>query len=240
MLEPTAEVSVPTSNIEQRIHRFKDEIRSAALRVNRVPEEVKILAVSKQKSVAEIRALVSHGFSEFGESYVVEALPKLKSLASAGCTWHYVGVVQSNKTKRIAQHFDWVQSVDRVHIGKRLAHARKEFSTMPLNVCIQVNIDDEPTKAGVLVNEVPELVEQLQEFSQLRVRGLMAIPNPKAPRDSTRLSFRRMRTLFDQLQSQTSPSWDTLSMGMSADYTLAIEEGTTMVRIGTALMGPRT
>lgn len=240
MLAPPAEISVPTPNIEQRINRFRDEIRAAALRANRDPEEVRVLAVSKQKSVADIRGLLSQGFREFGESYVVEALPKLKSLASAGCTWHYVGVVQSNKTKKIAQHFDWVQSIDRVHIGKRLAEARKEFSNVPLNVCIQVNIDDEPTKAGVAVHEVAELVQQLQEFSQLQIRGLMAIPNPNAPQNATRLSFRRMRAVFDRLQSQTSPAWDTLSMGMSADYTIAIEEGTTMVRIGTALMGPRT
>lgn len=240
MLESTAEVSVPPPTIEQRINRFKDEIRAAALRASRDPEQVKILAVSKQKSVADIRTLVSYGFREFGESYVVEALPKLESLASTGCTWHFVGVVQSNKTKKIAQHFDWVQSVDRVHIGKRLAAARKEFSTTPLNVCVQVNIDDEPTKAGVRVVEVPELVQQLQEFSQLRVRGLMAIPNPNAPRDATRASFRRMRVLFNQIQSQTTPAWDTLSMGMSADYIIAIEEGATMVRIGTALLGPRT
>lgn len=239
MLVSSPEVSNPPPNIEQRVSRVVDEIRSAVLRAGRDPTQVKILPISKQKTVADIRTLVSHGFREFGESYVAEAIPKVETLASEKCSWHYVGVVQSNKTKRLARYFDWVQSVDRVHIGKRLANARAEFSDSPLNVCVQVNIDDEHTKAGVSGEEVPDLVEKLREFPQLQLRGLMAIPNPKAPRDATRLSFRRMRALFDQVQTQTSPHWDTLSMGMSADYDIAIEEGTTMVRIGTALFGPR-
>ena len=239
MLVSPPEVSVPTSSIEQRINRVVDEIRATALRVGRDPEQIKILAVSKQKTIADIRDLESHGFREFGESYVAEALPKLESLSALECTWHYVGVVQSNKTKRLARYFDWVQSIDRIHIGKRLADAREEFSSTPLNVCVQVNIDEEQTKAGVSAGEVPDLVQKLQQFSQLQVRGLMAIPNPKAPIDATRLSFRRMHKLFEQLQSQTSHQWDTLSMGMSADYVIAIEEGATMIRIGTALFGPR-
>ena len=184
--------------------------------------------------------LVMRGFCDFGESYVAEALPKLDALASVNCDWHYVGVVQSNKTKQLAQHFDWVQSVDRINIGKRLANARKEFSTEPLNVCVQVNIDEEPTKAGVSVDQVPELVDQLQQLPQLRVRGLMALPNPDAHQDETRRSFQQMRKLFESLQTNASPYWDTLSMGMSEDYVIAIEEGATMIRIGTALFGPRT
>lgn len=239
MFVSSQEVAIPTLSIEQRIEHVVDEVRTSALRVGRDPAAIKILAVSKQKSIADIRALVSQGFRDFGESFVAEALPKLDSLASAGCTWHYVGVVQSNKTKRLAQHFDWVQSIDRIRVGRRLANARANFSTMPLNVCVQVNIDDEPTKAGVSVDQVPDLVEQLQQFPQLQVRGLMAIPNPKTHRDATRNSFRCMRELFEKIQVQTSAHWDTLSMGMTGDYVIAIEEGATMIRIGTALFGPR-
>lgn len=239
MLVASSEVSIPPLNTEQRVSRVVDEIRSTALREGRDPTQVKILPISKQKTVADIRTLVSHNFREFGESYVTEAIPKIETLATEKCIWHYVGVVQSNKTKRLARHFDWVQSVDRVHIGKRLADARDDFSETPLNICVQVNIDEEPTKAGVSMAEVPELVEALHDFSQLRVRGLMAIPNPKASRDATRSSFRSMWALFEELRPQTSPYWDTLSMGMSADFDIAIEEGTTMVRIGTALFGPR-
>lgn len=239
MLVSSPEVTLPKLNIEQRINRVVDKVCTTARRVGRDPAQIKILAVSKQKSVADIRALVTQGFRDFGESYVVEALPKLDSLASVGCTWHYVGVVQSNKTKRLAQHFDWVQSIDRVYIGKRLADARGEFSTTALNVCVQVNIDEEPTKAGVSVDQVPELVAELQEFPQLQVRGLMAIPNPDAHHETTRNSFRQMRELFEELQAHTSTHWDTLSMGMSGDYVIAIEEGATMIRIGTALFGPR-
>ncbi len=239
MFVSSPEVAIPTLSIEERIHRVVDEVRATALRVGRDLTQIKILAVSKQKTVADIRALVSHGFRDFGESYVAEALPKLDSLASAGCIWHYVGVVQSNKTKRLAQHFDWVQSIDRIHIGKRLADVRDEFSTTPLNVCVQVNIDEEPTKAGVSVDQVPEMVDQLQQFPQLQVRGLMAIPNPEAHRDATRNSFRQMRELFETLRTKTTSHWDTLSMGMSGDYVMAIEEGATLIRIGTALFGPR-
>ncbi|MCY3540332.1 MAG: YggS family pyridoxal phosphate-dependent enzyme [Gammaproteobacteria bacterium] len=239
MFVSSPEVAIPTLSIEQRIKHVVNKARTSARRVGRDPAQIKILAVSKQKTVADIRAMVTQGFLDFGESYVAEALPKLDSLASAGCTWHYVGVVQSNKTKRLAQHFDWVQSIDRIHVGRRLADARAELSTTALNVCVQVNIDDEPTKAGVSVDQVPDLVEQLQQFPQLQVRGLMAIPNPKAHRDATRHSFRRMRELFEKLQVQTSAHWDTLSMGMTGDYEIAIEEGATMIRIGTALFGPR-
>ncbi|MYD46292.1 MAG: YggS family pyridoxal phosphate-dependent enzyme [Gammaproteobacteria bacterium] len=226
-------------SLEQRTQRIIEEVRTTAIRIRRDPAQIKILAVSKQKSVADIHTLVAQNFRDFGESYVAEALPKLNSLASAGCTWHYIGVVQSNKTKLLAQHFDWVQSIDRIRIGKRLAAAREERSTKPLNVCVQVNIDEEPTKAGVSADQVPELVDQLHQFPQLRVRGLMAIPNPQAHQDATRNSFRQMRELFESLRTQTSANWDTLSMGMSGDFVVAIEEGATMIRIGTALFGPR-
>ncbi len=239
MFDSSPEATIPTLSIEERKHRVIDEVRTTALRVGRDPTQIKILAVSKQKTVTDIRAMVNQGFRDFGESYVAEALPKLDSLASEGCTWHYVGVVQSNKTKRLAQHFDWVHSVDRIYIGRRLADSREEFSTKPLNICVQVNIDKEPTKAGVSVDQVPELVDQLKQFPQLQIRGLMAIPNPDAHPDATRNSFRQMRELFEKLQSKTSVRWDTLSMGMSGDYVIAIEEGATMIRIGTALFGPR-
>lgn len=239
MLVSTPEVSSPIPTIEQRINRVLDEISTTARRVGRDPATVKILAVSKQKTTEHIRTLMARGFREFGESYVAEALPKIESIASADCIWHYVGVVQSNKTKHIAQYFDWVQSLDRMRIAQRLAVVRDEFCSTPLNVCVQVNIDEEPTKAGVTIDEVPKLVEKLQQFSQLQVRGLMAIPNPTTSLDSTRSSFRQMRELFERMQTHTTTYWDTLSMGMSADYGLAIEEGATMVRIGTALFGAR-
>ena len=216
-----------------------NEIRTTSHRIGRNPAEIKILAVSKQKTVAEIRTLVEQGFDEIGESYVAEALPKLQALAIDQCKWHYIGVIQSNKTRALARYFDWVQSIDRLHIGKRLATARSEYSNVPLNVCVQINIDSEATKAGISVDEAPELVEQLHQFPQLRVRGLMAIPNPNSDRDATRSSFRRTRKLFEQIRPQNISHWDTLSMGMSADYVIAIEEGATMVRLGTALFGPR-
>lgn len=233
------ESSFSSQNTQLRYIQVVDEVRNTALRVGREPSQIRILAVSKQKTEVDIRDLVERGFRDFGENYVAEALPKMDALASAKCKWHFIGVVQSNKTRAIAQHFDWVQSIDRTRIGTRLSKARDECSDEPLNVCVQVNIDDEATKSGVSEEELPDLVEQLQQLPRLTVRGLMAIPNPKADRDATRFSFHRMFELFERLRPQTSLEWDTLSMGMSADYAMAIEEGATMIRLGTALFGPR-
>lgn len=197
----------------------------------------RLLAVSKTRSAAEIADLAAQGQRAFGENYVQEALPKIAALRGHGLEWHLIGHLQSNKAREAAQAFDWVQSVDRAKLVAALARHRPPAAG-PLNVLVQVNIDDEASKSGCRPQDVPALAEAIAAQPALRLRGLMAIPAPDPDRARRRAAFRAMSALFDALQA-AHPGVDTLSMGMSEDYLDAVTEGATMVRIGSALFGPR-
>jgi pyridoxal phosphate enzyme (YggS family) len=198
---------------------------------------VALLAVSKTRGADEIRALALQGQRAFGENYVQETIAKQAELRDLPLEWHLIGHLQSNKAREAARAFDWMQSVDRPRIVAALARHRSPESP-PLNVLIQVNIDDEASKEGCRPNEIPSLAGAIADQPRLRLRGLMTIPAPLPDMELRRASFRRAKTLFDALRDR-HPDVDTLSMGMSEDFELAIAEGSTMVRIGTALFGPR-
>ena len=193
---------------------------------------VRLLAVAKTRSAAEVEAACRAGQVDFGENYLQEAVAKMSALAHLPIRWHFIGAIQSNKTRDIARRFHWIHTLDRAKIASRLGAA----ADRDIDVCIQVNVDDEPQKAGAAPEDVAALVRHVRSVPRLRLRGLMAIPRADG---DVRASFRRMRQLFGALASQAGAHWDTLSMGMSGDYAIAIEEGATMVRIGTALFGPR-
>ena len=201
------------------------------------PNTARLLAVSKTRTVAEIAALAGDGQRAFGENYVQEALPKIDALRGQNLEWHLIGHLQSNKADAAARTFDWVQSVDRPKLVAALARHRPA-DLPPLNVLLQVNIDDETGKHGCQPGEIDALADAVAAEPRLRLRGLMAIPAPHEDITRRRKAFRAMRALFDALKHRY-PGIDTLSMGMSEDYVPAIEEGATMVRIGSALFGAR-
>lgn len=213
-----------------------DTINRAATRIGRDPEDIGLLAVSKTRTVEEIQTLAQVGHLDFGENYVVDTLPKIQELKPLGLNWHFIGTIQSNKTRSIAQHFDWVHSIDRSNTARRLNDAR---SNDPLNVCIQVNVDDESQKSGVSLEAVKNLVKEIQDLPQLRLRGLMSIPKIRSNPEESRTAFSTLYQQFQELRPYVSEHWDTLSMGMTNDYEIAIEEGATLVRLGTAIFGPR-
>ena len=197
----------------------------------------RLLAVSKTHPIEAITALAACGQRAFGENYVQEAAPKIAALDGRGLEWHLIGHLQSNKADVAARLFDWVQTVDRPKLVTALARHR-DAGQSPLNLLIQVNVDDEAGKQGCPPGEIDTLASLIEAEPRLVLRGLMAIPTPHADIEQRRPAFRQMRALFDALVSR-HPSVDTLSMGMSDDFVLAIEEGTTMVRMGTALFGTR-
>ena len=218
------------ANISQRIH-------TAALVAGRKPGDVRILAVSKTHSVDKVREAFAAGLTCFGESYVQEAIPKITELNGLPLEWHFIGPIQSNKTRPIAEHFHWVQSVDRLKIAMRLNEQRPEHLP-PLNICVQVNISHESSKSGIVQQALFEFVDELKELPRLKLRGLMAIPQKTADVDQQRGLFGELRSMFDDLNQQ-GYQLDTLSMGMSNDLEAAVMEGATMVRIGTGLFGAR-
>ena len=221
-----------TANAQSSIDAVRAVIREAEEGAHRPPGSVHLLAVSKARTAAEIRTAHSHGLRHFGENYAQEAIAKVRALADLDITWHFIGAIQSNKTRDLARHFQWIHTVDRAKIARRLS-AQAECD---LDVCIQVNIDGEPQKAGIHPAYVPALVRSILELPRLKLRGLMVIPAPGDPR----ASFSRTRGLFNALAPIAGAHWDTLSMGMSDDFADAIGEGATLVRIGTAIFGPRT
>lgn len=223
------QLSVRYEQIEQRIGQ-------ACQAAGRGREEVTLLAVSKTRSAREIAALHRLGVADFGENYLQEALAKIHQLADLPLCWHFIGPLQSNKTREVACQFDWVHSVDRLKLARRLSEQRPADQP-PLNLCIQVNIDAEPQKAGALPDQVASLAAAIVKLSRLRLRGLMAIPRADSD-DQNRAAFRRLAMTLSQLRN-TIPALDTLSMGMSDDFAVAIDEGATIIRLGTALFGPR-
>ncbi|WP_200181743.1 YggS family pyridoxal phosphate-dependent enzyme, partial [Ectothiorhodospira mobilis] len=220
-----------------RIQAVLDRIAEAARRHGRDPGEVRLLAVSKTRPAEDIRAALACGQRAFGENYASELEEKSTPLADAGPEWHFIGPVQGNKTRLIAGVADWVHSLDRERIARRL-DAQRPAQRGPLQVCLQVNISGEDSKSGVDPADLPALAEQVAGLGQLRLRGLMAIPAPSDDFDQQRRTFARLRTLQEDLMRRGHPL-DTLSMGMSADLEAAVAEGATIVRIGTALFGPR-
>lgn len=213
------------------------QIRRACENANRSTDEVQLLAVSKTRSAEEVHQLHACGQSAFGENYLQEALDKIDALQDLALEWHFIGPIQSNKTRPIAEHFDWVHSVDRLKVARRLSEQRPE-ALPPLNLCLQVNISGEASKSGCSPEELPELARAVAALPGIQLRGLMAIPEPETDPERQRDTFARVRALMTSLQTEL-PALDTLSMGMSGDLDAAIAEGASIVRIGTALFGPR-
>lgn len=229
------------SKIAANISRLRAEIQCAAAIAGRNANDIMLLAVSKGQSSDAIAAAHRAGVSDFGENYLQEALGKMRALPGLGLRWHFLGPVQSNKTRGIAERFDWLHSLDRLAIAERLSRQRPA-DRPPLQVCLQVDLDREVTKAGVAPHALEALALAVAELPGLRLRGLMAIPRPRRGRDAQRQPFRELAALLANLR-RASPQLaglDTLSMGMSADYQAAVLEGATLVRIGQALFGPRT
>ncbi|MBK6962140.1 MAG: YggS family pyridoxal phosphate-dependent enzyme [Gammaproteobacteria bacterium] len=225
--------------LAENISAVRAEIHRTAQAAGRSANTVMLLAVSKGQPVEAIAAAVAAGVCDFGENQVQEALQKMAAFSHECLRWHFIGAVQSNKTRAIAEHFDWLHSLDRLSIAERLARQRPS-GMAPLDVCLQVNIDRESTKAGVDPDQLEALALGVVALPALRLRGLMAIPRPRAVGDQ-RQPFRELASLLARLRA-TSPRFaglDTLSMGMSADLDAAIAEGATIVRIGRAIFGPR-
>ena len=222
------------STIEKNIAKVAARIREAAQAVDRDPATVGLLAVSKTQPAAAIREAAAGGILDFGENYLQEALDKQAELSDLSLAWHFIGPIQSNKTKSIAERFDWVHSVDRLKIAQRLSDQRPA-ELPPLNICLQVNVSREASKSGCAPEELLQLAQAVAAMPQLRLRGLMCIPAPSEDPAEQRAAFARLRALRDELPL----TLDTLSMGMSQDLEAAIAEGATWVRIGTALFGAR-
>lgn len=224
--------------IKSNISDIKSRINTAEKRYERKSGSVKLLAVSKTKSVSDIEAAIAAGQLAFGENYVQEAVNKIQAIQDPRVEWHFIGDIQSNKTKQIAKHFAWVHSVTRIKIAQRL-HEQRPDNLPPLNVCIEVNVDGEVSKAGLLPQDVLPLVDAMQSLNRLKLRGLMAIPKPRENYQQQLQAFQIVAQLQQALITQGIPL-DTLSMGMSADFEAAIEAGSTIVRVGTAIFGSRS
>jgi hypothetical protein len=226
------------SNIETNLARIRADIKHFAAASGRSSHEVRLLAVSKTKPASDIRTAAGCGQRDFGENYLQEAQRKQSELDDLDLTWHFIGPIQSNKTRAISQSFDWVHSVDRLKIAQRLNDQRPHHRA-PLNVLLQVNIDREASKSGIDPEQVHSLAMQVAGLDRLRLRGLMAIPSIDGAWDQPDNAFARMKQLFDDLRAE-HPACDTLSMGMSGDMQAAIAQGSTLVRIGTAIFGERS
>ena len=225
------------STIPDNILQVSSRIHAATLAANRAENSVRLLAVSKTKPAQDLREAYAAGLRDFGEDYLQEALGKQLELADLPLIWHFIGPIQSNKTRAIAEHFDWVHSVDRLKIAQRLSEQRPA-DLPPLNICIQVNVSGEASKSGCAPADLPALANAISDLPRLKLRGLMAIPEPGKDMDTQRVPFRQLRRLLEQLRAE-GLDLDTLSMGMSADMDAAIAEGATTVRVGTAIFGTR-
>lgn len=229
------------SSIADNIGTVTRRIQKATLKAGRKADSVRLLAVSKKRPAEDLRTAFHAGQRAFGESYVQEALDKMEALTDLeAIEWHFIGPIQSNKTRQIAEAFDWVHSVDRLKIAHRLDEQR-DSALPPLNICLQVNINNEASKSGCSLADLTELADAIEEMPNLSLRGLMAIPDPDQPEAELRSSFRKLANALKKLRQNAPGSGplDTLSMGMSDDLEMAIEEGSTWVRVGTALFGPR-
>ncbi|HZF18947.1 MAG TPA: YggS family pyridoxal phosphate-dependent enzyme [Burkholderiales bacterium] len=226
------------SSITANLQAVRERIAAAARAAGRPAESVLLVAVSKNFASAVVREGAQAGLRDFGENYVTEGVEKIRELRALGLNWHYIGPIQSNKTRLIAEHFDWVHSIDREKIAVRLSQARGP-ERADLQVCIQVNVSGESSKSGAAPGEIASLARTVAGLPGLKLRGLMAIPEASSDERLQRERFARVRELRDEL-NLAGFALDTLSMGMSADLEAAITEGATMVRVGTAIFGERT
>lgn len=223
--------------IAERVKSALHCLKQTAEKANRAPNSVQLLAVSKTKPVSDIVLAYEAGQRLFGENYVQEGVEKIQSMQElSDIEWHFIGPLQSNKTRLVANNFDWVQSIDRVKIAQRLNDQRSPHKK--LNVCIQVNANNEPQKAGIAIDEVIPLAKQLVNMPNLSLRGIMAIPAANLDEPALMATFQQVQALFQQMQQQFD-GIDTLSMGMTQDWKKAIICGSTMIRLGTALFGER-
>ena len=234
----TNESTHKTEQIAARIAQIKAQIAQSARANNRNPDHIQLLGVSKTKPVSDIISAYEAGHRNFGENYVQESIEKIQQMTEySDILWHFIGPLQSNKSKFIAEYFDWMHSLDRIKIAKRL-HEQRSVHQKPLNVCVQINIDDEENKAGIMPSQALNFIEQLQSLERITCKGLMTIPKAGVSDTERKDSFSKMHELFT-LCTNTFPNIDTLSMGMSDDLDIAVECGSTMVRVGTAIFGPR-
>jgi pyridoxal phosphate enzyme (YggS family) len=229
------------ANIENNTTSVQRRLQQAARDAGRNPEDILLLAVSKTRTSAQVKAAVDYGLSSFGENYLQEAIEKIEQLRGLDISWHFIGPLQSNKSRQVAKHFDWVHSVDRLKIAKRLSDQRPT-DMPPLNICLQVNIDNEPSKSGLSPQQAVAAACSIAALPNLRLRGLMAIPRPSTEPAEQRQPFAQLRALLAEINSKldNSQKLDTLSMGMSDDLEPAIYEGATIVRVGTDIFGPRS
>lgn len=226
------------NQLNQQRNIILERIRQSEQDAGREPGSVHLLAVSKTRPADDIRALYTCGQRDFGENYLQEALQKMAQLDDLDICWHFIGPVQSNKTQAIAENFDWVHSVDRLKIARRLSEQRPA-QLGPLNICLQINISNEASKSGASPEEAVEIARDINALAHINLRGLMAIPAPTDTSASQRLPFHQLMTLKNEVNAQTDMQLDSLSMGMSSDMEAAIAEGATWVRIGTDIFGAR-
>jgi len=228
---------ISPQNSTLHVNHVRSRIHRAAAAAGRDPAAVTLVAVTKTQSAETIRVTATAGVTDFGENYLQEALAKMDRVADSSLRWHFIGGIQSNKTRAIAERFDWVQSVDRIQIARRLSEQRP-FHAPPLNLCIQVQLVPEPNKGGIEPGGVGPLAAEIAALSRVRLRGLMCVPPQASSVAAERAVFARLRGLLEELNAG-GHKLDTLSMGMSGDFESAIAEGATLVRIGTALFGNR-
>lgn len=228
------------TDIQHSLTSARQRLETAMTAAGRDSQSARLLAVSKTKPASMIREAWQHGQREFGENYVQEALGKQAELADLDdIIWHFIGPLQSNKSREVAEHFDWIHSVDRIRLARRLDSQRLD-SLNPLNVCIQVNVSNEDSKSGVALDDLPLLAEQMLTLPRLKLRGLMAIPAPADRLNTQRQPLAKLREALERLKERFPEApLDTLSMGMSSDLEAAILEGATLVRLGTAIFGAR-
>ena len=225
------------TSLAERLSQLRQLISSTASSCDRDPSDITLLAVSKTRPVEDILAAVEAGQRAFGENYLQDALPKIAALQDLDLEWHFIGRIQSNKTRDIAGHFSWVHALEKLKHARRLDSQRPP-GLPPLNACIQLNLTGEASKGGIPAEELPALLENIEDLPHLKVRGLMTMPSANADESLQRQVFGRLRELLEEMNQQ-GHKLDTLSMGMSGDMRAAICEGATMVRIGTAIFGPR-
>ncbi|MBT8087622.1 MAG: YggS family pyridoxal phosphate-dependent enzyme [Gammaproteobacteria bacterium] len=223
--------------VTENLSSISDLLAATAIEAGRDPSSVRLLAVSKKQPISKISAAAAAGQRDFGENFVQEGLDKISSLADLPLRWHFIGHLQSNKTRDVAEFFDWVHTIDRLKIAERLSRQRPD-GLPPLNVCLQVNVDEEDSKSGVSVAGLPALAAACAKLPKLRLRGLMCLPAIREGFDAQRIPFAKLRGLQQALQDDGF-ELDTLSMGMSDDFRAAVFEGATIVRIGTAVFGAR-
>ncbi len=226
------------NNLVIRYRTLMDRLRAAERRFDRPQNNVNLVAVSKTYPAADIRLIANNGQRAFGENQLQDAMGKISALTDLDCTWHFIGPIQSNKCRDIAHHFDWVHSVDRLKIARRLSELRPK-SVNPLNILLQVNLQNEATKSGVCTDEVANLANAVKDLPNICLRGLMTIPAPEKDFKRQRAVFAELRKLKEAINRDQKTNMDCLSMGMTDDLEAAIAEGATHIRIGTAIFGPR-